>query len=154
MLHDFTEKEKKILIKNIAKRGINCELIALIEELCELTLATQHYFNEDDNSYQYFENLCEEMADVEIALQYLRLSGLSCPVKYTPFDSLTAFDCINIMIHELCSILQSETSPMLDGYYWQVLDFIKHTKDRLQVNKFVDNIILKKLKRIEGLINE
>ena len=154
MLHDFTENEKKILIKNIAKRGINCELIALIEELSELSIALYHYFSEDDNSYEYFENLCEEMADVEIALQYLCLSGLSYPIKYTPFESLTTFDCINNMIHEICSILQTESPLMLDEYYFDILEYIERTKDRLQVNKFVDNIILKKLKRIEGFINE
>ena len=154
MLHDFTENEKKILIKNIGKRGINCELIALIEELSELSVAVYHYFSEDDNAHEYFENLCEEMADVEIALQYLTLSGLSYPIKYTPFESLTTFDCINSMIHEICSLLQAESPLMLDEYYFEILDFVERTKERLQVNKFVDNIISKKLKKIEGLINE
>lgn len=64
-----SDEEKEILHKSINKFGANQQIIKTMEELGELSTALARYFTKGED----YQNIYEEIADVEIMLGQLRL---------------------------------------------------------------------------------
>ena len=73
-MNDMTEREqRRLLRRNVRKRGEVAELIKTMEELGELTQAVAKLLGEDGVTADGVDRVAEEMADVEIMLAQVRV---------------------------------------------------------------------------------
>ena len=91
------KKEKKILQKAINTFGANQQIIKAIEELGELSTALARYFTKADYESN-FKNIYEEIADVEIMCNQLRLI----------FDSYIIDNCKEMKLNRLKELLDND----------------------------------------------
>ena len=64
---------KQVCQKAIKKWGQDAQLIKTIEELSELSKALCKYLNSDNNVNGLLDNIAEEIADVEIMIEQLKI---------------------------------------------------------------------------------
>lgn len=66
------KRKEQIFQRAIAKWGIGAQLGMLLEEAIELALAVRKYLGRDQ-SVQRFDDVCEEIADVEIMVEQFEM---------------------------------------------------------------------------------
>ena len=146
MLHIFTTKEKEILMRVIKFNGVEHQVAVCIEELNELLYAVYDYVN---NGIE--ENLCEELADVEIVLYELILSRV-CTPQHCSFNHSDAIHALNDFIHDLTRWLRCEEIYTMQVHMNDVYEAVKLLKEE-HTPKKVEEYIQLKLERLRKVYN-